>query len=88
MAELKEELELLASLQEQHLFPILTRHGMQDLVQAATHDNEETGALLAALERMPKNSGAFLSQVAELRKAFQQHIRDDKKECSPPYSRS
>ena len=82
-AELKEELDLLASLQEEHLFPILRRHGMHDLVQAAINDNEETGALLAALERTPKNDGAFLSQVAELRKVFQQHIRDDKKELLP-----
>jgi hypothetical protein len=81
--DLKEELELLASLQEQHLFPILTRHGMQDLVQEATRDNEETRALLTELERMPKNAAEFIGQVTELRRTFQQHIRDDKKELLP-----
>ncbi len=40
-AELKEELDLLASLQEQHLFPILRQHGMHDLVQDATTDNDD-----------------------------------------------
>lgn len=83
LADLKEELELLASLQEQHLFPILTRHGMQELVRDATRDNEETRALLTELERMPKNAAEFIGQVSELRRTFQQHIRDDKKELLP-----
>src|SRR3712207_4155146 len=83
LADLKEELELLASLQEEHLFPILTRHGMQDLVREATRDNEETRALLTELERMPKNAPEFIGQVTELRRTFQQHLRDDKKELLP-----
>ncbi|MBZ6077977.1 phasin family protein [Microvirga puerhi] len=82
-SDLKEELELLASLQEQHLFPVLWKHGMRDLVQQAIDDNRETNALLAELERMPKNSVEFHTQVAELRGVFQQHIRDDKKELLP-----
>lgn len=82
-ADLKEELEFLATLQEEHLFPVLARHGMQDLVREATNDNQETSALLAELERMPKNSAEFISKVTELRRAFQQHIRDDKKELLP-----
>jgi hypothetical protein len=64
--DLKEELELLANLQEEHLFPVLTQHGMQDLLQQATKDNQETAALLA-----------------ELQQAFQQHIRDDRKQLLP-----
>jgi phasin family protein len=83
LADLKEELELLARLQEQHLFPVLRQHGMRDLVQEAIKDNEETSTLLAQLERTPKNDAGFLSRVAELRKVFQQHIRDDKKELLP-----
>jgi hypothetical protein len=82
-ADLKDELELLASLQEQHLFPILQRHGMQDLLNASISDNEETASLLGELERMQKNSGEFLGKVAELRKAFQRHIRDDRKQLLP-----
>src|SRR3712207_8604275 len=56
---------------------------MQDLVREATNDNQETAALLSELERAPKNNAEFLSQVAELRRAFQQHIRDDRKELLP-----
>jgi phasin family protein len=82
-SDLREELDLLASLQEQYLFPVLSKHGMQDLVQEATQDNQETSALLAELDGMPKNNGEFLSKVAELKKVFQQHIRDDKKELLP-----
>lgn len=82
-ADLKDELELLATLQEQHLFPILQRHAMEDLLRAASSDNEETASLLDELERMPKNSGEFLGKVADLRKAFQRHIRDDRKELLP-----
>ncbi len=82
-ADLKDELELLASLQEQHLFPILQRHGMQDLLSASVSDNEETASLLGELERMQKSSSEFLGKVAELRKAFQRHIRDDRKQLLP-----
>jgi phasin family protein len=46
-------------------------------------DNQETSALLAELDGMPKNNGVFLSKVAELKKVFQRHIRDDKKELLP-----
>jgi hypothetical protein len=81
--DLKDELELLASLQEQHLFPILQKHGMQELLSASIGDNEETTTLLAELERMQKSGGEFLGKVAELRKAFQRHIRDDRKQLLP-----
>jgi len=83
LSDLKVELDLLANLQEQHLFPVLNKHGMQDLVQEAIQDNQETTALLAELDRTPKNNGEFLKKVTELRKVFQQHIRDDKKELLP-----
>jgi hypothetical protein len=82
-ADLKDELELLASLQEQHLFPILQRHGMQDLLRASISDNEETASLLGELEGMQKNSGEFLGKISELRTAFQRHIRDDRKQLLP-----
>jgi hypothetical protein len=83
LAELKEELELLASLQEEHLFPVLTRHGMQDLVREATNDNQETAALLSELEHMRKNGSEFIDKLNDLRRTFQQHIRDDRKELLP-----
>jgi hypothetical protein len=82
-ADLKDELELLANLQEQHLFPILQRHGMEDLLSASVSDNEETASVLGELEGMSKSSGEFLGKVAELRKVFQRHIRDDRKQLLP-----
>src|SRR3990170_3333591 len=65
--DLKEELELLASMEEQHLFPVLRKHkDLKDLVRDALNDTEE-----------------FATRVAELHKVFQQHVRDEKKELLP-----
>src|SRR5215212_5807246 len=83
-SELKEELELQMRLEEQHLFPVLRkRKETKDLVPDALNDNKETRKALTELERTPKESEAFASKVAELRKAFQQHVRDDRKEFLP-----
>src|SRR4051794_35607681 len=83
-AELKEELELQMRLEEQHLFPALRkRKETKDLVPDALNDNKDTRKALAELERTPKESDEFASKVAELRKAFQQHVRDDRKELLP-----
>jgi hypothetical protein len=82
--ELKAELELLASLEEEHLFPVLKkRKEMKDLVADALADNRETRKLLAELERTPKESEEFGFKAAELKKVFQQHVRDEKKEFLP-----
>jgi hypothetical protein len=83
-AELKDELELHASLEEQHLFPVLRKHkDLKDLVREALNDNKATHKLLAELDHTPKDDEAFATRVAELRRVFQQHVRDDKKELLP-----
>src|SRR3954454_18414424 len=83
-AELKEELELQMRLEEQHLFPVLRkRKETKELVPDALNDNKEARKALSALERTPKESDEFASKVAELRKAFQQHVRDERKELLP-----
>jgi Hemerythrin HHE cation binding domain/Phasin protein len=83
-SELKEELELQMRLEEQHLFPVLRkRKETKDLVSDALNDNKETRKALTELERTPKESEEFASKVAELRKAFQQHVRDERKELLP-----
>jgi len=83
-AELREELEVLASLEEQHLFPVLRKHSeAKDLVTEAVNNNKRTRQLLAELEQIPKESEEFTSKVAELRKAFQQHVRNEKNELLP-----
>src|SRR3954453_19917632 len=82
-SELKEELELQMRLEEQHLFPVLRkRKETKDLVPDALND-KETRKALTELERTPRESEAFASKVAELRKAFQQHVRDERKEFLP-----
>jgi hypothetical protein len=82
--DLKEELELLATLEEQHLFPVLKKHkDLKDLVREALNDNKATRKLLTELEHTPKDSEEFGSRVAELRRVFQQHVRDEKKELLP-----
>jgi stress response protein YsnF len=83
-AELKDELELQANLEEQHLFPVLRKHKeTKNLVADAINANKLTRKLLAELERTPKESEDFASKVVELRKAFQQHVRDEKNELLP-----
>ncbi|HEX2134494.1 MAG TPA: phasin family protein [Microvirga sp.] len=83
-AELKSEMEMLASLEEEHLFPVLRKHKeTKHLVSDALADNKLTRKLLAELERTPKESAEFAEKVAELRSAFQKHVRDEKKELLP-----
>ena len=82
--ELKDELELAANLEEQHLFPVLKKHKeTKDLVQEALSDNKQTRKLLTELEHTAKDDESFLAKVVELRNAFQQHVRDEKKELLP-----
>jgi hypothetical protein len=84
LASLAHELDLLANLQEQHLFPALENHPeTADLVRGARDDNQQTKALLDELTATPKDGDTFLAKVEELRKVFQQHIRNDKNELLP-----
>ena len=82
--DLKEELELLASMEEQHLFPVLKKHkDLKDLVRDALQDNKATMKLLTELDHTPKDTEEFGTRLAELHKVFQQHVRDEKKELLP-----
>jgi stress response protein YsnF len=82
--DLKTELELLATLEEEHLFPVLRKHKeTKSLVSDALNDNKQTRKLIADLEQTPKESEEFATKVAELRKVFQQSVRDDKNELLP-----
>ncbi|WP_026190886.1 DUF2382 domain-containing protein [Methylobacterium sp. WSM2598] len=84
LVDLKSELELSAQLEEEHLFPVLRKHKeTRDLVAQALNDNKQALKLLAELEQMPKGSEEFAPKVAELRKVFQQSVRDERKELLP-----
>src|SRR3954471_5288889 len=88
-AELKAELELHTSLEEQHLFPILRRNAeTKALVADAIRDNKELRAKLAELDGLPKNDDAFPERLKELQKAFRQHARDEKTELLPAVQRA
>lgn len=83
-ADLKAELELLAKLEEEHLFPALTKHkATKGLVSGALADNKQIKTLLDELESIPKNDEEFADKVAELRKFHQQSVRDGKNELLP-----
>ncbi|MCW2243868.1 hemerythrin domain-containing protein [Azospirillum canadense] len=84
LAELRDELQLQMELETKHLFPALRRHPkLKGLVDDATADNKTARALLAELERMPKDDEGFAGKLAELHRVFQQHIRDERKELLP-----
>jgi len=88
-AELKIELELHASLEEQHLFPILRRNAeTKGLIADAIKDNKDLRARLAELEGLPKNDEAFSDRLKELQKTFRQHARDEKRELLPAVQRA
>src|SRR4051812_2830125 len=88
-SELKAELELHISLEEQHLFPILRRNAeTKDLVAEAIKDNKELRAKLTELEALPKNDEAFPERLKELQKTFRQHARDEKRELLPAVQRA
>src|ERR671933_632795 len=83
-AELKAELELHASLEEEHLFPVLRRNAeTKGLVAEAAKDNKELRAALAELEALPKGDPAFPEKLAALRRTFREHARDERRELLP-----
>ena len=83
-AELRAELGHHADLKEQHLFPVLKTHAdTKEFVAAGLKDNKELRAKLAELEALPKNHEMFLAKVAELRKTFRRHARNEAKELLP-----
>lgn len=83
-AELREELELLTELEEKHLFPVLRKHKQtKTLVADAVNDNRQLRKLLAELDQTPRDSEEFGAKVSELRRIFQQHVRDEKKDLLP-----
>jgi hypothetical protein len=88
-AELKAELELHTSLEEQHLFPILRRNAdTKELATDAVKDNKELRTKLAELEALPKQDATFSERLKELQKAFRQHARDEKRELLPAVQRA
>jgi len=83
-AELTQELNEIAELEEKHLFPALRKHKQtKDLVTEALSENKQMRKLLSELDRTPRDSEDFADRVTELRRVFQLHVRDEKKELLP-----
>jgi phasin family protein len=83
-AELTAELSLYVDLEEQHLVPLLRKHaGTKALAPDAAKGNKELRAKLAELAAAPKDDDAFLEKLNELKKGFQQHVRNERKELLP-----
>lgn len=88
-AELKSELEQHARLEEEHLFPVLSRNPeTRELATEAKRENKELRANLAELDAMPKGDAGFAERLAALQKAFSQHARDERKELLPAVRRA
>jgi hypothetical protein len=83
-SDLKSELELHTSLEEQHLFPVLERHEeTKPLVDSALKDNMHLRALLDQLSVIPANDDAFGALLLEVQLAFKLHAMDEKSEILP-----
>jgi hypothetical protein len=83
-SELKSALEAHVDLEARFLFPVLRRHDeTKDLVSVAQRENRDMRALLEELDALPKNDELFPKRLKELRTAFRQHARDEKKELLP-----
>lgn len=84
LGELKTELEQHLQMEQDHLLPILRKNAAtKELAAEAVKDNSELRSRLAELESLPKNDKAFPDRLAEVRKAFRQHARNDRKELLP-----
>ena len=75
-AELTQELNEIAELEEKHLFPVLRKHKQtKDLVAEALSENKQMRKLLSELDKTPRDSEDFADRVTELRRVFQLHVR-------------
>ena len=84
LAELGAELRLYAEFEDKQLFPVLRKHEeTKSLVAEAAKANRLLIAKLAALEAAPKDASVFSEKLGELRQAFEQQLRDDRKELLP-----
>lgn len=82
--ELKGEIELSVRLEHDHLLPVLKKHDGAKTIVAQTGERlRELNALLRRLDKAPKEGDDFLASVAELKAAFQAHLRDEKSELLP-----
>jgi hypothetical protein len=82
--DLKAEFNHLNRFERHHLIPALgDQRKTRALVKALEKDIEKVAELLAELDNEPRNGDAFLQKVEGLQKAFQAHVRDERKDLLP-----
>jgi hypothetical protein len=83
-SDLDRELRLYADLEQRHLFPALRKHDeTKGLVPDARKANKDLLVQLDGLAALPKGDAEFLPRLGALRKLYQQHLRDERKELLP-----
>jgi len=83
-ANLSGELTRYIEIEEKHFLPLLRKYDdTKALVPDALKGNKDLRASLEKLTLMPKDTDAFLAGIDQLKKSFQQHIRDERKELLP-----
>lgn len=83
-ANLSSELTRYIEIEEKHFLPLLRKYDDTiALVPDALKGNKDLRASLEKLTVMPKDTDEFLAGIDELKKSFQQHIRDERKELLP-----
>ncbi len=79
-----EELTRYVEIEEQHFLPMLRKHSeTKHLAADALKGNKELRASLKKLTEMPKDTDEFLAELDILKKSFQQHVRNERKELLP-----
>ncbi|WP_168217559.1 hemerythrin domain-containing protein [Paracoccus liaowanqingii] len=82
--DLSNELSHYVEIEEQHLLPLLRKDAeTKDLAADALKGNKDLRAALEKLSGQPKDDDAFLEALADLKKGFQQHVRNERKELLP-----
>ena len=82
--DLSHELRLHADIEQKHLFPALRGNDQtKDLVADATKTNRELRAKIDEIEGLAKGDKSFLPRLAELRKLFDEQVRDERRQLLP-----
>jgi len=83
-SDLKAELSHLSHFERHHLIPVLgDQKKTRALVKALEKDDRKVADLLAELDTAPRAGDAFLHKLTELRRAFQAHVRNERKALLP-----
>jgi Hemerythrin HHE cation binding domain len=82
--DLARELRLHAEVEQKHVLPALRGNDKtKELAADAARTNKELRGKVDELEALPKGDAEFLPRLGELRKLFQQQLREERQELVP-----